>query len=86
MKPFYAKVINDQLSICSDGDKVLGKVTSENEWVTEGMRFDESELMIWVWDGEDGRYFEVAEWLEQDPTKYEDVYTEIKCPHCGFFN
>lgn len=67
--------------------KVIGEISLDAIWVTEGMEFDEDEINIWAWDGEDEWNFSVEEWLtEEQEHKYDNFKIEIKCPTCKTYH
>jgi hypothetical protein len=66
--------------------KVIGEISLEATWVKEGDEFDEDQINIWAFDGEDGWNFSVEEWcMEEQEHSYDDFVVTIKGP-CGYFH
>jgi hypothetical protein len=49
---------------------VIGEISPEATWVTEGMEFDENELQVFVWDGYEENH---EEFMTFNKEKYEET-------------
>lgn len=79
-------MLNDPNVEITTNIKVIGEISPEATWVKEGDEFDDEDINIWAWDGEDEWNFSIEEWLlEEQEHSYEDSKIEIKGP-CGHFH
>lgn len=81
--------------ICEDNSysfehclKVIGKVSPEAVWVTEGMEFEEEDVQVICYDGEDTWVFSAEEWKEEIEEEHSYLWykIQIKCPNCEHFH